>query len=120
MYRYDSSFPKFHFLSALLWDGYVTKSLYVPLWMGPEPHFMKKEIVVTRYIKNLLMKILTSHCTDTLHECSVPHQNNACKQKPCREDHQGALADLLTRPAIAHTIYQQRMNTDNSYQLLLW
>lgn len=32
-------------------------------------------------------------------------QNNTCKQKPCREDHQGALADLLTRPAIAHTIY---------------
>lgn len=61
------------------------------------------------YIKNLLMKILTSHCTDTLHEFSIPHQNNTCKQNPCREDHQGALAGLLTRPATAHTIYQQKL-----------
>lgn len=60
------------------------------------------------YIKKLLMKIFTSHCIDTLHEFSITQQNNTCKQKPSREDHQGVLDDLLTRPVTAHTIYQQK------------
>lgn len=25
-----------------LWGGYVTKSLYVLLWVGTKPHFMKR------------------------------------------------------------------------------
>lgn len=54
------------------------------------------------------MKIFTSHCIDTLHEFSITQQNNTCKQKPSREDHQGVLDDLLTRPVTAHTIYQQK------------
>jgi len=34
--------------------------------MGTELHFMKTEVIVTMYIKNLLIKIPTSHWTDSL------------------------------------------------------